>query len=356
MKINNIDTFYTPPELAERLLSYVDCKKAKKVVDFCVGKGELLKAAQTKFGSIECYGTDIDNMIVDEIKGSNPTWNIAVCDFINQLSRENTTILKSTTFDLVLLNPPFTCKGSKINKVEFCGSVFHVSTAMTFLVESLRYLSRRGSLYAIMPASVIYSAKDKKLVTAINEKYEIELLEEREKQLFKNCSPNIVLLKVKKKTTRIGDNSIIALDSVPILFDAKEHNISIFRGNLSVHEAVKYKNSKGLMYVHSTNLRNNTIVLTKMTVDKVQSTINGPAILLHRVGKPDITKVCIINDVDHYVLSDCVIAILGDNRETIQSLYDTIISKKDIFYSLYKGTGAKYITIERLKKALNLCN
>ncbi|MDR2920796.1 MAG: SAM-dependent methyltransferase [Tannerella sp.] len=354
MKINNLDTFYTPPELAEDLLSYVDCERVKKAVDFCVGKGELLKAAQAKFGNIKCYGTDIDNMIVDEIKESNPTWNIAVCDFTNKQSRENTSILKKATFDLVLLNPPFTCKGSKINKVEFCDCVFHVSTAMTFLVESLRYLSKGGSLYAIMPASVVYSAKDKKLVTAISEKYEIELLEEREKQLFKNCAPNIVLLKVKTKSTSIKSNSIIALDSVPILFDAKEYNISIFRGNLSVHEAVKYKNSKGLMYVHSTNLRNNTIVLTKMTVSKAQSIINGPAILLHRVGKPDITKVCIVDDVDYYVLSDCVIAILGNNKETIQSLYDTIISKKDIFYSLYKGTGAKYITIERLKEALNL--
>jgi hypothetical protein len=109
------------------------------------------------------------------------------------------------------------------------------------------------------------------------------------------------------------------------------------------------------MYIHSTNLRNNTIVLSKITVDRSQSVINGPAILLHRVGKPDVAKVCIIDKLDNFVLSDCVIALLGENEETIQSLFDTIVSKKDIFYSLYKGTGAKYITMERLKEALNLC-
>ena len=355
MKVNNIDTFYTPPELAERLLSYVDCKEVKTVADFCVGKGELLKAAEAKFGNLKCYGTDIDNTIVDEIKKQNSNWNIAVCDFIDEQSRKTTSILKETSFDLILSNPPFTCKGSKINKVEFCGSIFHVSTAMTFLVESLRYLSKKGCLYAIMPASVIYSAKDKKLIAAINKKYEIELLEEREKQLFKNCSPNIVLLKIKRRTANAKCNYVIALNSTPILFDAKNHNINIFRGNLSVHEAIKYKNKQGAMYVHSTNLRNSTIVRSKMTVNRPLSIVSGPAILLHRVGKPDITKVCIIGKTDNFVLSDCVIALLGENEETIQSLFDTIISKKDIFYSLYKGTGAKYITIERLKESLKLC-
>jgi tRNA1(Val) A37 N6-methylase TrmN6 len=355
MKVNNIDTFYTPPELAERLLSYVDYKKVTRVADFCVGKGELLKAAETKFGSLECYGTDIDDIIVSEIKKSNSNWNIAICDFTNKQSRENTSILKEADFDLVLLNPPFTCKGSKINKVEFCDNIFHVSTAMTFLVESLRYLSKEGRLYAIMPASVVYSAKDKKLITAISEKYEIELLEEREKQLFKNCTPNIVLLKLERKILDTKCTSVITLNATPILFDAKNHNINIFRGNLSVHEATKYENSQGLKYVHSTSLRNSSIISPTMTIDRPQSVVNGPAILLHRVGKPDITKVCIISKTDSYILSDCVIALLSDNKETIQSLFDTIISKENVFYSLYKGTGAKYITIERLKEALNLC-
>jgi tRNA1(Val) A37 N6-methylase TrmN6 len=230
MKVNNIDTFYTPPELAQRLLSYVDCKKVNKVADFCVGKGELLKAAEAKFGRLKCYGTDIDNTIVDEIREHNSSWNIAVCDFIDEQSRKATSILKEASFDLILSNPPFTCKGSKINKVEFSGSIFHVSTAMAFLVESLRYLSKKGSLYAIMPASVIYSAKDKKLIEAINKKYEIELLEEREKQLFKNCSPNIVLLKIESKRRNTTYNSAITLNTTPILFDARNHNINILEG------------------------------------------------------------------------------------------------------------------------------
>lgn len=354
MKVNNIDTFYTPLELAQRLLSYVDCEKVNKVADFCVGKGELLKAAEAKFGNLKCYGTDIDNTIVDEIINENSSWNIEVCNFLDEHSRNATSILKESSFDLILSNPPFTCKGSIINKVEFCGRILHVSTAMAFLVESLKYLSRKGSLYAIMPASVIYSAKDKKLIAAINKKYEIELLEEREKQLFKSCSPNIVLLKLKRRTTKANCNHVIALNSTPVLFDAKNYNINIFRGNLSVHEAIKYKNKQGAMYVHSTNLRNSTIIRPKMTVNRPQSVVNGPAILLHRVGKPDITKVCIIGKTDCFVLSDCVIALLGEKEEIIQSLFDAIISKKDFFYSLYKGTGAKYITIERLKEALNM--
>lgn len=354
MKINNIDTFYTPPLLAERLLSYVDCKNIKKVADFCVGRGELLKAAEKKNSNIKCYGTDIDNLIVKEIKKSHSNWKVAVCDFTNKISRENTLILKKSTFDLILLNPPFTCKGSKINKVEFDNNTFYVSVAMTFFVESLRYLSNEGFLFAIMPASVIYSSKDKKLIAFLREKYNIELLEEREKQLFRNCSPNIVLLKLSNKNTNTRYVPKTFINSTPLLFDARKFNVNIFRGNLSVNESLKYKNNQGLRYVHSTNLRNNTINSACIKVNKPQSSVKGPAILIPRVGKPDIKKICIIEHLDCYVLSDCIIAILSDSLDNIQILYDEIILKKDIFYSLYKGTCAKYITIERLKESLNL--
>lgn len=354
MTVNNIDTFYTPPELAQRLLSYVDCKKVRKVADFCVGKGELLKAAEARFENIKCYGTDIDNTIVDEITKQNSSWSIDVCNFLDEHSRNQTSILKESSFDLVLSNPPFTCKGSIIKKVEFCSCIFHVSTAMAFLVESLRYLRKNGSLFAIMPASVIYSAKDKKLISEISKGFKIELLEERESQMFKNCSPNIVLLKIERKKANVKFNYDISLNQPPFLFDANNQKIKIFRGNLSVHDVIKNNSTSGCYYVHSTNLRNNSIVGLKITVDRPKSFVSGPAILLHRVGKPDISKVCIIRKTDNYVLSDCVIALMCENEETIQMLYEAIVSNEDVFYTLYKGTGAKYITIERLKGALNI--
>lgn len=358
MKTDKIDTYYTPPELASRLVGYIDNLHIENVVDFCVGKGELLKAAESKFENINCFGTDIDVSIVNEINNTHKHWNIEICDFTDSKSRANTSILIEEFFDLVLSNPPFTCRGSKINKVEYFGRIFHVSTAMMFLVESLRYLKLSGSLYAIMPSSIIFSEKDKRLINAIRDKYDIYILEEIERQPFNGCAPNITLIKICHKSDLnnylLDTPSISSIYNTPIIFDAQGLNVKIFRGNLSVHEAADFENEQGGYYVHSTNLRNNSIVYDNIKVNKVGSEITGPAILIHRVGKPDIAKVCKLPQDKSIVLSDCVIAIMGGTQSTINKIYNAIINQKAEFLSLYKGTGAKYLTLERMRRVFNI--
>lgn len=358
MKVKKIDTFYTPPELAQRLLGYVDILDVENVADFCVGKGELLKAAEAKFENIKCFGTDIDESIVDEIKSTHKHWDVEICDFTDSQSRTNTSILREGFFDLVLSNPPFTCRGSKINKVEYIDKIFHVSTAMMFLVESLRYLNSRGNLYAIMPSSIIFSEKDKKLICAIQNNYNIQILEEIERQAFKDCAPNIVLLRIcrrKEFENEVFDTySITSIYNPPIIFDARSLNVELFRGNLSVHEAANFESKKGKPYVHSINLRNNSIVYNNLMIGKPSSEITGPAILIHRVGKPDIAKVCKLPKGESIILSDCVIAIMGKSQNAINKIYSAIISQESKFLSLYKGTGAKYLTVERVRKAFNI--
>ncbi|MFV0398873.1 MAG: N-6 DNA methylase [Bacteroidales bacterium] len=358
MKIEKIDTFYTPPKLAKCLLEHVDILNIENVVDFCVGKGELLKAAEEKFGDIKCFGTDIDKSIVYEIKNTHKHWNIEICDFTDSQSRSNTSILKEGYFDLILSNPPFTCRGSKINKVEYCGSIFHVSTAMMFLVKSLQYLKLSGCLYAIMPSSIIFSEKDKKLICSIRNNYNIEILKEIERQPFKNCAPNIVLIKICRKKEFINEvievPSAIPIYKMPIIYDAKGIDVKIFRGNLCVHEAIKFKNDYGRYFIHSTNLRNNTIVYDNLRVDKASSEIIGPAILIHRVGNPDISKVCKLPKGESVILSDCVIAIMTKSQNIVNKMFDAIIRQETVFLSLYKGTGAKYLTIDRVRRTFNL--
>lgn len=84
------------------------------------------------------------------------------CDFKDDDSVNNVQFLHDNTFDLVVLNPPFTCKGSVVEHLEFEREEFKVSTAMLFSMRVLRYLSERGGLYAILPISCVYSEKDKK--------------------------------------------------------------------------------------------------------------------------------------------------------------------------------------------------
>ena len=89
-------------------------------------------------------------------------------------------------------------------------------------------------------------------------------------------------------------------------------------------------------------------------VNKVRSRIEGPALLIHRVGQPSVKKICIIPPKKVYALSDCVIGIKTKTIDDCVLLNRIIIDNWSDFSNLYKGTGAKYVTIERLNYFFNL--
>lgn len=221
------DSYYTSTSLAEKLISYVADKHFLSVVDFCVGDGELLRAAQSICGNIECYGVDISKEVISKLRIAHPTWFVRTCDFTDGSARKKCQITNRRFYDLVVLNPPFTCKGSTINKVTFNGEEYRTSTAMMFVVEALQYMHENSILLAILPISCAYSQKDKKIWQALEERYNLTILEERDKQSFKKCNPNIVLVSINdfsiKPKKKGNDNLTLNL---------KKYSLSTFRGNL----------------------------------------------------------------------------------------------------------------------------
>lgn len=189
------DSFYTPTFLANSLISYISHKNVFNVADFCVGNGELLRAASVKWPKVKCFGSDISKMAITQTKERHPNWSLSKCDFLNKRSRNR--ILKAynnNLFDLILMNPPFSCLGGTIHKVYLNDRLFRVSTAMAFLMYSLNFLSEKGSLYAIMPNSIAYSEKDKEAWNILVKNYNLNILNEPNEKYFKNCSPNIILV------------------------------------------------------------------------------------------------------------------------------------------------------------------
>lgn len=339
------DSFYTSTSLAEILISHIDKKKINSVADFCVGGGELLRSAQSRWKNIDVYGTDISSEAILFLKEMHPDWNVEYCDFINEKSRKSCKILKDKRFDLILLNPPFTCKGSTIHKASFEDVNYNVSTAMQFLLESIKYLTPNGIIYAILPISVAYSQKDLKIWNNLEEKYNLTIIEERDKQYFKNCyPPNIVIVslndfsKKKKEETRKP-------------FELKVKIEKIIRGQLSMNELIIDSNSTKQL-IHSTNLRNNQIVDVIHKVNNKNPIISGPGVIIHRVGNPNPSKVCTLKKNEKYVLSDCLIFIKTKTQFDANELKKYIILNWPYFEILYKGTGAKYITISRLSDFL----
>ena len=48
-----LDSYYTPPSLAEKLISFVVPSRISRAVDFCVGDGDLLKAVSKRYENVE---------------------------------------------------------------------------------------------------------------------------------------------------------------------------------------------------------------------------------------------------------------------------------------------------------------
>lgn len=137
-----------------------------------------MRSAQAKWKDVEVYGTDISNEAISNLEKIHPDWNVECCDFLNEESKSNCKLLKDRTFELILLNPPFTCKGSTIHKVDFEGDHYNVSAAMHFILKSIKYLAPNGILIAILPISTAYSQKDVKIWNVLKEKYNLTIIEQ----------------------------------------------------------------------------------------------------------------------------------------------------------------------------------
>lgn len=341
-----IDSYYTPSYLASRLLSYLESHTFKNVVDFCVGDGELIRAALNLWPNIECYGTDISASALRYVREKHPDWNLGKCDFLNDKSKRSCKVLKGkkNRFDLILLNPPFSCVGGTVHTISLDKKVFKASTAMKFLAESVKYLAHDGCLLAIMPISTYYSQKDKALWEYMTTHYKLSILEIPDGNFFKDCSPSIILVSVNVNIRTKTNKSILD-------FSCGFKDYKIYRGKISVHQA-NY-DQEGLPFIHSTNINGNKLINANRKISAKSSIVKGPVILMPRVGKPDPQKIYYHKEDSQLVISDCIIAILPSSLKEGEKIYHKLIDNWDILKELYKGTGAKFITIERLDSFLS---
>ncbi len=338
------DSYYTPKILAEKLISFSSEYSYKTVADFCVGDGDLLRAAVTKWPSIKCFGYDISREAIKEVKKQHSKWSLTRLDFLDVNARSKVKSLNKK-FDLLLLNPPFSCIGGTIHSVEFENEKYSASTAMCFLINSLQYLETNGRLYAILPKSIAYSQKDQKLWCILEKKYNLCILEEPGIKYFKDCTPNVILVSINDYSQSQRQKNF---ERIPLEFE----NVEVFRGKLSMNTVEIHRGEDKL--VHSTNMINHKLRSLNIKVSKELSKVSGPALLIPRVGKPIASKICTIDENETYVLSDCVIAIKMINDQDVNRLFNYLMDNWHIVEQMYNGTGARYVTIEKLEKFLNL--
>ena len=338
------DAYYTPDGLAGKLLSFaVDTPRT--AIDFCVGDGGLLKATEQRFKDIACFGIDISDEVIDGLAKRQPSWSLAQCDFRDREALALIPFLQGATFDLIVLNPPFTCRGSSIEKVTIGDEEYHVSTAMSFIVGALPYLSEEGAIYAILPVGCVYSQKDRKCWEYLKREYNACVLTEVQKAYFnKKCTPNIVLVYLGRATYPHWEGQEEAgLETAPVELQG------ISRGRLGVYEMKRVKvGKKQIPFIHTTNMRNGVLVDVGYTKEGLKEAVKGNGVLIPRVCNPNKDKI-VVYDGREAILSDCVVLLQTRTKKQAVQLKRHILKNWEEFKKIYVGTGARYVTMERLR-------
>lgn len=338
-----IDQFFTPSKIAESSIFGLRTKGINIIADFAIGDGSLVKAV--KFEPKKIIGLDIDQNVIKKIKKNHPKWILRSGDFINP----NKTVKKwlyqwEKKIDLILLNPPFSCRGGAFVSVMFEDNEVRCRTALAFVLNALHYLSPKGKLIAILPLSCIKSDSDLRIFELLKNNWEIKIGAKFGRNTFKGCNPNSVVISLKRKWKKVNN---------PVELSALRPQIShveILRGNIPMYTA---KDSGIYPVIHTTNLQQNFLDKRGMKkISKSSRFVQGVFVCVQRVGLPDRAKIVLVATRKKYVLSDCVIAIKGSTIEDTKKLYQLLSQNWEIFSQMYESTCAPYITISQLQNFL----
>lgn len=336
------DFYPTPPTIATRVAAASRISLPKVVADFSAGDGSLLRAASDRWPSAGIIATDIQSKLVRQIKAANPTWIAGTCDFLLERSVRSCRSLagREGAVDLVLLNPPFSPRGQAIKE----SSRAVPSIALRFLLRATAYASPEAEICAILPISSLYGEKDRSARLRLESDWSIDLVEKLPRGSFPGCFAEAAIVRLSRKSSD-GDKKNLER---PPPFD----HATITRGRVHVHTAKPKRGGPRVEFIHSTNLTNFKVSRSSLHVDPVH-VIAGPAILIHRVGRPSRSKVCMLEAGRRVQLSDCVIAIQAHGSEEIESIFENLMENYPILKSAYIGTGAPFITVSRLSDLLS---
>lgn len=101
--------------------------------------------------------------------------------------------------------------------------------------------------------------------------------------------------------------------------------------------------------IHTTNMQNGSLVHLKSIVPGLVARVEGFGVVIPRVCNPNPSKIVLLDGSESYVLSDCVIVLRSASKHDAVSVRQYILNNWAAFVSIYKGTGAQYTTLARVK-------
>lgn len=334
------DFYPTPATIASRVAAAASIAMPALVADFSAGDGSLLRAANARWPSAGVIATDIQSKLVRQIKVANPTWLVGTCNFLLERSVRSCKPLtgRQGKIDVVLLNPPFSAKG----QVGVLGGGPRSSIALRFLLRASAYASQEAEICAILPISCLYGEKDRNARSRLESDWSMDLVERLPRGSFPGCFAEAAIVRLVRRPS--GSETSAEIPSLV-------NQCTIIRGRVHVHTAKAKRGGPRVEFIHSTNLVNGRVSKSELQVAPVH-VITGPAVLIHRVGRPSKSKICILEAGRRVQLSDCVIAIQAGDQGEVDSIFELLMSHYMVLKSAYIGTGAPFITVSRLNQLL----
>ena len=344
-----MDAHYTPTALAKSIVSAAAGLEPKVVADLAAGRGDLLLEAEQRWPSATFIATDIDRASITYLSTLRPYWVVGQCDLRNSRSRSACRALRIAkhSINLLLLNPPFSCRGGAKFSVATRAGSLAASTAMSFLLLATEYVAEDATIAVILPLGCLTNIKDIQAWNYLKANYDVHHLGNGARGIFPRSAASTAIVRLSPRSTvsTIRNNPVRSISS-------KERiEVSVTRGGCQLHRMGHSASSPIL--VHYTDLRNGFVELNGLRGFGTHKCVHGPSLIIPRVGSITPGKVAILDHKEKVMLSDCVIAITPKEPKYLYHLRDRIVDNFDQLRESYVGTGAPFVTLRRLHGALH---
>ena len=315
----------------------------------------MLLAAATMWPHATMVATDIDPRAVRNLRELSDGWRTGVCDFLNPRSRQSSPVLRTLMgrIDVVLLNPPFSCRGGTRVSATAGGVTSKCSVGLAFVVGSIDYLVDGGELIAILPEGSLTSEKDARTWSLLRNMGVTEVLKTNGLRTFPRAVVRTALVRFQKRPSPARGQSYPVANPRSVSLPELHVPVHIVRGTTMVSEIERSPNSTdSIAFVHSTHLQDFTISCHFEVRSRPGRCAVGPMVLLPRVGQPRRSKVARYLGSTAFMLSDCVIALTCHSSEATELLWQDLQANWSLLEQEYVGSGARYTTNRRLSDLL----
>lgn len=359
-----IDQHFTPAWLADLVADALPSTVHGLAIDPAAGSGALLASLERRGQSqLHPVAMDIDPVVVAGLRDAHPGWTISAADSLNPRSRAASRAWqasRSMGVEVVLLNPPFSYRGGPSTSISFGQFTGRLSPAARFVAMAIEDLRPRYGIVGILPNGVVNGQKYQGFWNEIRRTHDVRVLRELTNSIFTGVRARCCLIEISLRAPQDTEQSVGSMTTLGALRtnlvrDTKSREavfskcrcIEIVRGRVPRHQLYP-KSEQFVPYLHTTHIRLNTLTPSEREAPQRLATI-GPSVVIPRVGYPQ-GKVALVGRRP-VVLSDCLIALrpLG---VTTEELADELRADIAQIALEYNGTGAPYITLQRLTRYL----